>query len=85
MPTTTKKGRPKGSKTEQKPVIESRLSRCPICGSSERTPYVAKREMPYKGTSPDGRLCNVVIWRHTTCVQCGQARIDKTFELRGES
>lgn len=84
-PVAKKRGRPPGSKTEPRPVAELKLSRCPACGSTERSEYRAKREMSFQGLSPDGHRCDAVVWRHTTCLSCGQLRIDKSWELREAS
>lgn len=78
---TAKRGRPTGAKTEQKPIVEYQVSRCPNCGSTDRTSYADRRELAYSGTTPDGRQYDRIVWRSCKCEACGQARIDKTFEL----
>jgi RNA polymerase subunit RPABC4/transcription elongation factor Spt4 len=79
---TKRRGRPPGAATKTKPVVETRLSRCPVCGSTARTDYVNRREQAFNGPAPDGRPCDVVVWRNTTCRNCGQLRVDKSYELR---
>ena len=69
MTTKKKPGRPKGSKTQQHPVVEIEKTKCPKCGSTDRDPYLhtTKRE-----------LCGqLVIWRKCRCSNCGQIRVDK--------
>lgn len=73
-------GRPKGSKTQNKETVQVVLSRCPHCGSTERTKYQNPRIQEYPGIDPQGRSYKRTVWRHTKCVQCGQARIDKAYE-----
>ena len=79
--TKVKRGRPTGAKTADKPVVEIQASRCPSCESTERTPYADRRELSYSGTAPDGQHYDRVVWRSCRCARCGQARVDKTFEL----
>lgn len=74
-----KRGRPTGTKTEETPVVVVNLSKCPKCGSIKRTSYNHTRAMDY-GQIVDGRDYSKVIWRNCKCLDCGQTRIDKTFE-----
>jgi hypothetical protein len=66
-------GRPKGSKNAAgEGWVEP--SRCPNCGSSERTPY----ENPVRVDFPGGGLnCIAKIYRTCHCRHCGQARRDQ--------
>lgn len=61
--------------------VEMTPSRCPICGSTERSPYHGTIEREIAGTLVDGRSYTHVVWRRTTCV-CGQQRIDRSYENR---
>lgn len=56
------------------------VSRCPICGSTEREDYHGTRTLEVGGVLPDGTVYRRVVWRNTRCRSCGQARVDKTYE-----
>lgn len=64
-------------------IVEVSLSRCQKCGSTDRTPYnrTTTIERQIAGEH-DGQPFSHVVWRRTSCRNCGQARQDKTFELR---
>ncbi|NLG44828.1 MAG: hypothetical protein GX547_16420 [Phycisphaerae bacterium] len=82
-PKTTKKrtgGRPKGARTEPRPTVAVALSRCTACGSTRRTPYTQTRRTPYAGRTPDGQPYTAVVRRWTRCEDCGQARVDLSYE-----
>ena len=61
---------------------EIKLSRCGKCNSTDHTPYNNVREMPGDGKTSDGQPYNFIVWRRTSCRQCGQTRIDRSFEYR---
>jgi ribosomal protein S27AE len=64
------------------PIVELKKSSCTKCGSTEHTGYHNTRNpLMAKGITPDGRKYNCVIYRRTRCSNCGQSRIDKSFEL----
>ena len=65
---------------DKPPVNLVEPSRCRVCGSTERSPYSNVRRLDHAGLTPDGRPYKQVVWRRTTCLKCGQARDDKTFE-----
>ena len=67
-------------KREGKSVVIVPASRCEDCDSTRRTEYTNKRTHPYAGLDGDGRPFTAVVWRNTTCLDCGQARTDRTFE-----
>jgi Zn ribbon nucleic-acid-binding protein len=69
-------GRPKGS-TNAKIIVEVEASRCPKCGSSERTKYENPVRRDYSGS---GLEFVAIIYRTTRCVDCGQARRDQEKE-----
>ena len=74
-------GRPPGTpNTKTTAVVE--LSRCPVCESTERTPYTNTTVLDYAGTTAAGEPHTHVVWRTTACKNCGQARRDKTLENR---
>lgn len=78
------KGRPRGSKNVQRDECDVVASRCKRCGSSLRKPYQSDpTTLAAGGVDPiTGANYTHVIWRRTACKQCGQARIDKCYELR---
>jgi hypothetical protein len=67
-------GRPRGAKTLPRLETVTLPPSCPACGSTRRKPY-------RDGVADDLPLCgeikgfryNRVIWRRTTCADCGQA------------
>lgn len=79
-----KKGRPTGSLNNQVQHAEAQPSRCPTCGSTKRTAYHDKLEQDYAGEH-DGRPYTHVIRRRTECVDCGQHRVDHSYEFRPEA
>jgi len=72
-------GRPRGKKTEPAPVVEVELSKCPTCASTKRSNYANTRTLEY-GSVIEGRECSKVVWRNCWCLECGQHRIDKSYE-----
>ena len=83
--TTRKRGRPAGAKNKQRDVVPGALTRCKMCGSTDRTKYEGEpRLMISGGVDQDGNPYNVVSWRRTSCATCGQHRIDQFFEMRPE-
>lgn len=76
-----RRGRPAGSKTKQVPTVAVPASRCPHCGSTNRGEYTNRREFDHEGTTPEGAPYNRVVWRRTSCQDCGQSRDDRTFEF----
>lgn len=81
---TKPKGRPAGSKNIQRDECDVIGSRCKRCGSSRRRPYQSDpTTLRAGGTDPiTGQPYTHVIWRRTSCLDCGQARIDKCYEFR---
>lgn len=76
----SKTGRPQGAKTAARDEVTVATSRCRRCGSTKRTPYVGSpRVQEYAGIH-DGREFTRIIRRRTTCVDCGQARLDRSYE-----
>lgn len=75
-------GRKTGARNKKNPpVVEKGESICPKCKSTERTPYVAPIERAIRG-SRDGTPHTHIIWRRTSCADCGQFRFDKSYENR---
>lgn len=75
-------GRPQGAATKPKQEAIADPSRCGKCGSTNREPYHHKREMEYAGVDSSGKAYTHVVWRHTSCSDCGQARVDRALENR---
>jgi hypothetical protein len=75
-------GRPHGSRPEMDPpVVEAQPpSACPSCGGTRRSEYWGKHIQDYAGLRPDGRPYRVIVRRRARCLDCGQVRIDKTYE-----
>lgn len=64
------------------PVVMVTVSRCPKCGSTERTAYHGISETPISGTDDVGNPITHIVRKRTQCIRCGQARIDRVFENR---
>ncbi len=82
MPPKTK-GRPAGSPNVTA-AADVLLSACPACKSTRRGPYQGRTEQTYRGRTPDGREYSTIVWRRCQCLQCGQWRIDRSFEFDPE-
>jgi len=74
-----KRGRPPGAKTLDRDVVDVVVSKCK-CGSTKRTPYCQSPKRLPRKRDPHGNPCNEVVLRHTKCLDCGQARIDRSYE-----
>ena len=75
-----KQGRPRGAKTVDKPESVAGLTRCKACHSTERERYTNSRSVSTCGIDPEGKPYNRVTWRNTRCKNCGQVRVDKSYE-----
>lgn len=78
----TKKGRPAGSTNNTMDQVKVEPVRCRVCGSTDRRPYTKKTEQAYAGQDETGPYTHI-IRRWTSCLKCGQHRIERTFENRG--
>lgn len=70
---SSKGGRPAGAKNIDRPEVSCHPPRCPSCGSTNRGPFrdgVVNRQDCH-GTI-DGHPFNLVVWRNTSCEDCGQ-------------
>ncbi len=77
-----KPGRPKGSTNREYETAEVVVSRCLKCGSTNRLRYGEMGEprvVKHNGVH-DGVAYARVVWRKTKCIDCGQHRIDKSWE-----
>ena len=74
------KGRPKGSRNHQVDTVDAPPTACKKCGSTRRTPYTNKRELPIRGVCIVTRQpYTSIVLRRTSCVDCGQYRDDRTL------
>ncbi len=73
-----RRGRPAGSPNVDT-VIDVPASRCPICQSTRRSEYEGRMVQPYAGMQ-NGSPYTHIVRRRTRCLDCGQVRIDRTFE-----
>ena len=72
------RGRPKGS-TGGTPQVETEATRCPKCGSTQRDGYFGTTTVEFEGEF-NGRAYKRIVSRRTACVDCGQHRIDRTYQ-----
>jgi len=78
-----------GSKTtkkkaaKKKPAVTITLvaSRCPVCQSERRERYFKTTTQAFAGEY-EGRRFSHIIRRWTRCLDCGQVRIDRSYEDR---
>jgi len=63
------------------PVVDAPSSRCIKCGSTRRADYRGITRQPHVGQLADGTKYNMVVWRRTHCLDCGQARVDRAWEM----
>lgn len=80
MSKTKRTGRPVGSKNRDYQESVALPSVCKQCNSTERETLGNPQEVESCGTRPDGTEYNTVINRRVRCTQCGQHRIEKTYE-----
>lgn len=81
-------GRPLGSKIRDRVVVDVRVSQCPVCQSTERTAYLDRpARIDGDGINPEGRPYTAVILRRTSCANCGQHRVDRSYvcEVKSEA
>jgi hypothetical protein len=69
-------------KPEKTPIVPATATRCPACGSTDRSGYHRTTEADYSGLTPDGQACTHIVRRWTTCAACGQQRVDRSYENR---
>ncbi len=71
-----KAGRPAGSKTSGQ-SSEGYPPKCGKCQSTKRTPYSNTRRVECAGNDPMFGPYTAVMFRNTTCENCGQSRVDR--------
>lgn len=60
-------------------------SRCRKCQSTRRTEYSNTRRREIDGVEPGThKPFSAVVWRNCKCLDCGQARVDRTYEYTPE-
>lgn len=74
-------GRPTGAKTQEHTVVDVLPAACFRCGSTKRTPYTSTETIDTHGER-NGQHYNLVTLRRTSCQDCGQHRIERSFEYR---
>lgn len=74
-------GRPTGATTGKYQLVDAHPTRCPKCGSTERSDYFGTVERSISGIR-DGQPHTHIIWRRTQCLSCGQLRQDRSYENR---
>ncbi len=79
--TTKRRGRPKGSGGPPAPVEVVEPSRCPKCGSTERSPYFGTVTRDTAGVY-QGKPFDRIVRHRTRCGNCGQTRVDKEYHFR---
>lgn len=83
-----KQGHPRPLSAEEikpTPTTEVEASRCRACGSTNRTGYHHVTVQEYAGVTGDGRPYTSIVRRRTECLDCGQTRIDRSFEYPQET
>lgn len=75
-----KAGRPQGSKNQPRDAVVTTATRCMRCGSTERAPYTRTMVQHFNGIAPDGKPFSAIRRRWTTCLTCGQVRVDRVYE-----
>lgn len=74
-----------GKKTRKESVVvEASVTSCPVCGSIRRSEYHGTVTHEISGITEEGAEFTHVIWKRCECLDCGQHRIDKYRENRGE-
>jgi hypothetical protein len=76
-------GRPPGSKNAPRPTVDAPLTRCPQCGSTDRE-RVGNAVRQESAGLHQGQPYNLIVWRRTKCLSCGQFRTDREFLLTGK-
>ena len=50
------------------------------CQSTRRAAYLSKRVVTHAGLDPAGNPHTQIVFRRTKCLDCGQHRVDRTYE-----
>lgn len=65
---------------DHRDVVQVIPSTCRRCGSTRRTGYTSTTRKDISGKTRDGQPFTSVVWRSCRCLDCDQARVDRTFE-----
>ena len=81
--TTTKRGRPKGSKTKEKPTVMVHPAGCPTCGSTSARVVVGQspQVMNTHGVLDGDIRYTSVVWRNKKCDSCGQHFRERSYQF----
>jgi predicted Zn-ribbon and HTH transcriptional regulator len=82
---TKKTGRPKGTRAEPAQTVVAEPTRCPKCQSTQRDKYLSFHEQAVFGMRSGGMPYTRIIKRRCRCANCGQVRIDKSYEFRPQN
>ena len=58
---------------------------CPVCQSLKRSDYFGVTTQAYAGETVTGQRYTHIVRRRTICEDCGQTRIELSYEDRGET
>lgn len=83
-PKKEKTGRPPGS-ANIKNTSDAEPSRCPVCGSTNRGPYLGEKNVLEYAGEHNGKPYNRIVRRRCACADCGQTRIDCSHEFEPEA
>lgn len=88
MDTHKPKGRPKGAKNIQRPVVVEIPAACPIerggCGSTRSEVLRIAAEDFFRGELPSGHRYTRILSRRVRCRDCGRHYIVRSYEYRAE-
>jgi hypothetical protein len=77
----TKAARMKDKRNSKEAIVNHvATSTCPTCGSSKRTAYNNSTYQELSGVDHAGNTYTGVWWRYCRCEDCGQNRVDKSFD-----
>lgn len=81
--TTKKRGRPKGSKTKDKPTVLVHPTRCPSCDCTDTRVVAgsAPQVMSVHGVLEGGIRYTSVVWRNKSCDGCGQYFRERSYQF----
>jgi len=81
---TDKPGRKPGSRNKEYVHAISYPGRCPACQSTNRSPFIpgGTTTQEIEGNDPQGEPYDAVVWRKCKCLDCGQLRTERSYELR---
>lgn len=79
-----RRGRPLGSKNEQRKIVLVRPAACPACGSTRRRPYKVVMTRAMAGRVGEQEYTHIV-YRDCRCADCGRPRREAHFENRQAS